>query len=77
MVHEYAALCLSNMAKSFSGICQIREHNGLEGLVRCLNSSDQDVKNNALEVVALMLEARHDLVATSVSVVRVQKEFVF
>lgn len=56
VVHEYAALCLANMAKHFSGICQIRENNGLEGLVRCLHSSDQDVKNNALGVIALMLE---------------------
>ena len=58
MVHEFAALCLSNMSQEFSSKTVIFENDALEPLINCLTSHDPDVQKNAIETIALMLQVR-------------------
>jgi len=55
VVHEFSALGLSQMAIEFSSKAAIFENNGIEPLVKCLNSSDPDVQKNAIEIKSNIL----------------------
>ena len=56
VMHEYAALCLSEMAHDFTGKVTINENEGMEPLIRCLSANDPDVQKNGVETIALMLQ---------------------
>ncbi|CAH1777612.1 unnamed protein product [Owenia fusiformis] len=56
VVHEFAALGLSNMSADFSSKVTIQEQDGMEPLIRCLASHDPDVQKNSIEAIALMLQ---------------------
>ncbi|XP_048777084.1 armadillo repeat-containing protein 3-like isoform X5 [Ostrea edulis] len=55
VVHEFAALGISNMATEFSSKASIFESGGVDALVKCLSSSDPDVQKNSVEALAQML----------------------
>lgn len=58
VVHEFAALGISNMATEFSSKASIFESGGVDALVKCLSSSDPDVQKNSVEALAQMLLVR-------------------
>ncbi|KAK3099626.1 hypothetical protein FSP39_007188 [Pinctada imbricata] len=55
VVHEFSALSLSYLATEFSSKAVIIENNGIEPLVKCLNSHDPDVQKNSIEALAQLL----------------------
>ena len=58
VVHEFAALCLVSLANDYSSKVAIYEQDGLEPLIRCLNSHDPDVQKNSIETIASMLQVQ-------------------
>lgn len=56
VVHEFAGLCLSSLASDYTSKVAICEQDGLEPLVRCLNSHDPDVQKNSIETITLLLQ---------------------
>ncbi|NXU57772.1 ARMC3 protein, partial [Turnix velox] len=56
VIHEFATLCLAQMAVEYTAKVQIFEHGGLEPLLRLLDSPDPDVEKNSLECIYLLLQ---------------------
>ena len=57
MTHEFAALTLSSLAHDYSSKVMIDESkDGIESLVRCLQSTDPDVQKNSIETINLVLD---------------------
>jgi hypothetical protein len=65
VVHEYAALCLAEMAHDFTGKVLINDNDGMEALIRCLSANDPDVQKNGVETIALMLQVGGEGVVVS------------
>ena len=58
VTHEFAALALASLAHDYSSKVMIDENNGMESLVRCLQSTDPDVQKNSVETINLVLDVR-------------------
>ena len=71
VVHEFSALGLSQMAIEFSSKATIFENNGIEPLVKCLNSSDPDVQKNAVETLAQLMLVWIDCIYKKKMVLRI------
>ncbi|XP_014664530.1 PREDICTED: armadillo repeat-containing protein 3-like [Priapulus caudatus] len=56
LVHEFATLCMMNMAKDYSGKTQLQSEDVLQPLVTMIESSDPDVQKNSAECIALLLQ---------------------
>ncbi|XP_013027511.2 armadillo repeat-containing protein 3 isoform X1 [Anser cygnoides] len=56
VIHEFATLCLAQMAVEYTTKVQIFEQGGLEPLIRLLDSPDPDVKKNSVECIYLLVQ---------------------
>ncbi|KAM4705175.1 armadillo repeat-containing protein 3 [Rhinophrynus dorsalis] len=56
VVHEFASLCLAQMAIDYTSKTRIYELNGMEPLIRLLGSTDPDVKKNSVECIYLLVQ---------------------
>ncbi|XP_032038205.1 armadillo repeat-containing protein 3 [Aythya fuligula] len=56
VIHEFATLCLAQMAVDYTTKVQIFEQGGLEPLIRLLDSPDPDVKKNSVECIYLLVQ---------------------
>ncbi|NXG58387.1 ARMC3 protein, partial [Hemiprocne comata] len=56
VIHDFATLCLAQMAVEYTTKVQIFEQGGLEPLVRLLASPDPDVKKNSVECIYLLMQ---------------------
>ncbi|XP_065587648.1 armadillo repeat-containing protein 3 [Cyrtonyx montezumae] len=56
IIHEFATLCLANMAVEYSTKVQILEQGGLEPLISLLGSPDPDVTKNSVECIYLLVQ---------------------
>lgn len=56
LCHEFAALALSSMASDYSSKVAIFENDGMDALVRGMNSVDPDVQKNSVEAISLLLQ---------------------
>ncbi|XP_021134961.4 armadillo repeat-containing protein 3 isoform X6 [Anas platyrhynchos] len=61
VIHEFATLCLAQMAVEYTTKVQIFEQGGLEPLIRLLDSPDPDVKKNSVECIYLLVQEFNDL----------------
>ncbi|KAH9523148.1 Armadillo repeat-containing protein 3 [Bulinus truncatus] len=55
VIHEFAALALSQMANEFASKVAIQAASGVEPLVHLLTSHDPDVQKNAVEAIAQLV----------------------
>ncbi|XP_010005320.1 PREDICTED: armadillo repeat-containing protein 3 [Chaetura pelagica] len=56
VIHEFATLCLAQMAVEYTTKVQIIEQGGLEPLIKLLGSPDPDVKKNSVECIYLLMQ---------------------
>ncbi|XP_066278896.1 armadillo repeat-containing protein 3-like isoform X1 [Branchiostoma lanceolatum] len=61
--HEFASLCISNMAQEFTNKVIIFEQSGLDSLIRLMASPDPDVQKNSTEALCRLVDDFHSRAA--------------